>query len=59
MRLKQLLFQIELCRYFRNRFHKKGKNMDSILLEDNPHWIKNTNEVANFLLIDLLKIGDI
>ena len=21
--------------------------MDSILLEDNPHWIKNTNEVYN------------
>jgi hypothetical protein len=21
--------------------------MDSILLEDNPHWIKNTNEVID------------
>ena len=46
--------------YLRNTLLIKDKYMDSILLEDNPHWLKLANEVVEYkgIEIEVSSLGD-
>jgi len=46
--------------YFRNTFLIKDENMDSILLEDNSHWVKLANKIVEYkgIEIEVISLGD-